>query len=85
MFGEFNIFDPWSKPEVHMRVEIEIILLLWQYSYTIVTLERSGIIELYTLSYLWYTAVGILATLFVGILVSFLTGMLSQSMNINCH
>jgi hypothetical protein len=33
-----------------------------------------GIIELYTLSYLWYTAVGIMTTVFVGLVVSFLTG-----------
>lgn len=39
---------------------------------------RSGIDELYTLSYLWYTAVGILTTVVVGIIVSFLTGIPSM-------
>ncbi|ELT89215.1 hypothetical protein CAPTEDRAFT_91387 [Capitella teleta] len=41
---------------------------------TFTTEETDGIDKLYTLSYLWYTAVGILATLFVGLIVSFITG-----------
>lgn len=36
--------------------------------------QVEGIVKLYTLSYLWYTAAGILTTVIVGMLVSFMTG-----------
>lgn len=55
------------------------------YQVSVIFQIRSGIVELYTLSYLWYTALGMMTTIFVGLIVSFLTGRPTYvSMNVYC-
>lgn len=39
-----------------------------------VVFHSTGINKLYTLSYMWYTALGIVTTVVVGLIVSFISG-----------